>query len=75
MCSSRSAKHIGSGDAFTDDKQYSVAQLFRGVSTRDSLEQPASEAAQRVSFVTPSLPASIDVSLDGIIIDPYDAPP
>lgn len=73
VCSSQTAKHVGSPDAFVNDRNYSVAQLFRGKSTRHALERAPSEAAQHVEFVSPLLDSEVLVTLDGIMLDRYDS--
>jgi len=72
ISSSSSASHMDIGSAFIDDRRCSVAQLFRGKSTRFALQRELSEAAQRVVFASPLLNADVSVSLDGIMLDSYD---
>jgi len=76
ICSARSAAHVGSHDAaapFVDDRSFSVAQLFRGTSTRTALVRKPSEAAQRVSFASPKLGSEVSIFLDGIMLPSYDS--
>lgn len=72
VCSKRSAIVGGQIDC-ADDRNHSVAELFRGKSTRDALEQLPADAAQRVCFMSPSLETEVVVSLDGIMLDSYDS--
>jgi len=72
VCSSQSAKNIGSAGNFIDDRKFNVAQLFRGTSTREELSRAPADAAQRVVFNTPRLDGEVGVSLDGIMLDSYD---
>jgi len=72
ICSSRSAEHVGNRYAFVDDRTCSVAQLWRGKSSRASLERGPAEEAQQVVFTSPHLDADVAVSLDGIMLDRYD---
>lgn len=73
ICSKRSAAHVGSKDLFADDRSFSVAQLFRGKSTRLALEQEPSEAAQQVVFSSPCLGNDVTITLDGIMLVDYDS--
>jgi hypothetical protein len=73
ICSSSSAAHVGSPSDFLDDRNFSVAQLFRGKSTREALIQDAADAAQQVSFCSPCLANEVHMSLDGIMLDRYDS--
>merc|ERR1711966_279734 len=68
-----SAYQAGSATSFVDDQECTVAQLFRGKSTRLSLEREPSEVLQAVTFMSPALSAGIAVSLDGIMLDSYDS--
>lgn len=52
-----------------DDRHYSVAHLFRGVSTGYTLHRAPAEAAQQVIFESPMLSSAVAVSLDGIMRD------
>jgi len=72
ICSRRSAI-IGGQVACVDDRNCTVAELFRGKSTRDALEREPADIAQRVSFMSPSLDAEVLVTLDGIMLDSYDS--
>jgi hypothetical protein len=67
-----SASHVGKTD-FVDDRNYTVAELFRGTSTRCALEREAGDAAQQVTFASPLLSADVSVGLDGIMLDSYDS--
>merc|ERR1712216_1120206 len=44
-----------------------------GTSTRDALIREPADAAQRVSFLSPSLEGEVLVTLDGIMLDSYDS--
>merc|ERR1712139_285131 len=68
-----SASSIGSDSGFINDQRFSVAQLFRGRSTRDALLREPAEEAQQVLFVSPLLNAKVAVSVDGIMLDTYDS--
>jgi len=67
-----SASHVGKTE-FVDDRNYTVAELFRGTSTRCALEREPGDAAQQVTFASPLLSADVAVSLDGIMLDSYDS--
>jgi hypothetical protein len=75
MLSSNSTASSRSGrdPAFIDDRSSTVAMLFRGTSTGLSLERDAHEAAQLVSFSSPSIGADVIISLDGTMLDSYDS--
>jgi hypothetical protein len=72
ICSSSSASASGC-PSFLPDQSYTVAQLFRGRSTRYALEREPGEAAQSVTYVSPLLSAGVEISLDGIMLDSYDS--
>jgi len=72
ICSRRSAI-VGGQIACVDDRNHSVAELFRGKSTRDALERLPQDAAQRVCFMSPSVESEVVVTLDGIMLDSYDS--
>jgi len=72
ICSRRSAIVGGQIDC-VDDRNHSVAELFRGASTRDALVRLPQDAAQRVCFISPSLETEVAVTLDGIMLDSYDS--
>lgn len=73
MISSRCTAAYAGTRAFVDDRNYTVAELFRGTSTRCALHREPGDAAQRVVFSNPLLSADVSVSLDGIMLDNYDS--
>jgi len=73
ICSNSLAAQAPSKSAFIDDREYRVAELFRGKSTRYGLQREPAEAAQQVVFSSPLLSADVTVSLDGIMLDSYDS--
>lgn len=73
VCSAASAHSLDIRSSYLDDKDYSVAELFRGKSTRTALFRDPADATQKVIFSSPLLGAEVSVSLDGIMLDRYDS--
>lgn len=73
VCSAASAHSLDIHSSYLDDKDYSVAELFRGKSTRTALFSDPADATQKVRFSSPLLGAEVSVSLDGIMLDRYDS--
>lgn len=73
ICSSETSTQLRSGDNFVDDRRYSVAQLFRGTSTRYALHREQADAAQTITLASPLLNADVTVRLDGIMLESYDS--
>lgn len=55
------------GKPFIDHKAVKVGHVFRGLSDGSQLAQTDADARMSVTFVSPALPAAVQVALEGVM--------